>query len=111
MKKTLSYLTAFLISVVHLIPFYILINLAFKTRQDTSSKWIPPDYLYLENFTNVWTQSNLGLALLNDLIITVCTVAVVIFVGVLSNSLEQCYLYIVGSNPYRSGVDRPCAVV
>jgi len=82
MKKAISYLAAFLISIVHLIPFYILINLALKTRQDTNSIWIPPDYLYIENFTNVWTQSHLGLALLNDLIITVCTVALVIFVGV-----------------------------
>lgn len=83
-KKLMSYLTAFLISIVHLIPFYILINLAFKTRQDTSSKWIPPDYLYFNNFTDVWTQSRLGSALLNDLIITVCTVALVVFVGVLA---------------------------
>jgi raffinose/stachyose/melibiose transport system permease protein len=84
MRKFISYLTAFLISIIHLIPFYILINLAFKTRQDTSSKWIPPNYLYVENFTNVWTQSHLDLALVNDLIITVCTVALVIFVGVLA---------------------------
>ncbi|HLO15895.1 MAG TPA: carbohydrate ABC transporter permease, partial [Anaerolineales bacterium] len=83
-RKILSYLTALLISIVHLIPFYILLNLAFKMRQDTSSKWTPPDYLYLKNFSDVWTQSHLGSALLNDLIITVCTVALVVFVGVLA---------------------------
>ena len=83
-RKLMSYLTALLISIIHLIPFYILLNLAFKMHKDTSSKWIPPNYFYLKNFMDVWTQSHLGSALLNDLVITVCTVALVVFVGVLA---------------------------
>ncbi len=83
-KKFIRYPTALLICAVHLLPFYILINLALKTRQDTSSKWLPPAYLNLQNFLDVWNQSHLGQALVNDLIITAFTVGLVVFVGILA---------------------------
>jgi hypothetical protein len=34
-------------------PLYLLVNLALKTQRDTSSKWVPPNYLYLNNFAEV----------------------------------------------------------
>ncbi len=83
-KKFLTYSVGLLICVVHLIPFYLLVNLAFKPQKDTSSTWLPPRTFYLQNFLDVWNKSHLGQALLNDLIITACTVAMVIFVGVLA---------------------------
>jgi raffinose/stachyose/melibiose transport system permease protein len=84
-KKILSYLAMLLILVAHLTPFYLLVNIALKTTQDTSSRWIPPNSLYLDNFVQVWSQARLGQALLNNLIITVSSVAIVIFVGVLAS--------------------------
>ena len=83
-KKIPTYLLGLLICVVHLIPFYLLFNLAFKSQQNTSSTWIPPKTLYLQNFIDVWTQSRLGRAIYNDFFITLFTVALVIFVGVLA---------------------------
>ncbi|MGE5223508.1 MAG: carbohydrate ABC transporter permease [Omnitrophica WOR_2 bacterium] len=85
MKRILTYLVAFLICITHLIPFYLLINIAFKTAQDTSSRWIPPKYIYLQNFVQVWLQARLGQALLNTFIITISSVGLVIFVGVLAS--------------------------
>jgi raffinose/stachyose/melibiose transport system permease protein len=83
-KNILKYAAVVLISVLHLIPLYLVVNVAFKTTQDTSSRWIPPDYLYLDNFVGVWTKSNLSQAVLNTLIITACSVTVVVLVGVLA---------------------------
>jgi raffinose/stachyose/melibiose transport system permease protein len=84
MKKLYTYLTALFICAFHLIPFFLLVNLALKTPRDTSSKWITPNYLNLTNFAEVWTQARLGQAILNNLIITMCSVSLVVFVGVLA---------------------------
>jgi raffinose/stachyose/melibiose transport system permease protein len=84
-KKTLTNLAALLICLIHLTPFYLLVNIALKTTQDTSSRWVPPNYLYLKNFVQVWSQAHLGQALLNTFIITISSVTMVIFVGVLAS--------------------------
>lgn len=81
MKKAARYLLAILISILHIIPFFILINASFKADTDTSSKWITPNYIYLENFVHAWNDAKLGRALLNNTIITVFTVLLVIVVG------------------------------
>ena len=84
MKKTLTYLTALLICGFHIIPFYLLVNIALKTQRDTSSKWVWPSYLYLKNFSDVWVQARLGQAILNNLIITGAGIGLVVFVGVMA---------------------------
>ncbi len=84
--KTLvaKYLVALSICAFHLVPFYLLLNIALKTQRDTSSKWLWPDYVYLENFVDVWTRARLGQAILNNLIITGSSVILVVFVGMLA---------------------------
>ncbi len=84
-KKALTLLAALFICVFHLIPFYLLINVAFKNIQDTSSKWAPPVYLFLQNFIDVWSQARLGQALANTLIITMCGVGLVVLVGMFAS--------------------------
>lgn len=84
-RRIFAYLIALLICVVHLIPFYLLVNIALKTARDTSSRWVPPGYWDLNNFIQVWSQAHLGQALLNTFIITFCSVATVVFVGVLAS--------------------------
>jgi raffinose/stachyose/melibiose transport system permease protein len=84
-NKALKYLVALLICSFHIIPFYLVLNVSLKTTRDITSKWVPPNYLYLSNFTDVWTQSHLGQAVANTLIITFCSVALVVFVGVLAS--------------------------
>jgi len=83
-RKFFKYLTALLVCAIHLIPFYLLVNLALKTQRDTSSKWAPPDDLNLNNFVAVWTQARLDQAIVNNLIITGCSVTLVVLVGVLA---------------------------
>jgi raffinose/stachyose/melibiose transport system permease protein len=83
-KNGLKFWGVLLICALHLIPFFLLLNLSLKTRQDTSSKWAPPSYLYLDNLVDVWTQARLGQAILNNLIITVCSVTLVVFVGMMA---------------------------
>jgi raffinose/stachyose/melibiose transport system permease protein len=70
-----------IICLIYLTPFYILTTLSFKSPQDTSSKWVMPGYLYLENFTNAWTDAWLGKALLNNVIITVIALIILILLG------------------------------
>lgn len=84
MKKLAKYLLAIVISLVHIIPFFILFNASFKADTDTSSKWVTPNYIYLENFLHAWNDAKLGRALLNNTIITVFTVLLIIIIGSLA---------------------------
>ena len=81
MKKVLLYTLIFAICLLHIIPFIVVLNISLKTVQDTSSRWVPPTYLYLENFVNSWKEANLGRALLNNFIITASTVILVVGLG------------------------------
>ena len=49
-KFPISTIVAVLICAFHLIPFYIMILVAMKSPFDTSSRWMRPGYLYLDNF-------------------------------------------------------------
>lgn len=73
------------ISLVHSIPFFILINISFKSPHDTSSKWATPLYLYLDNFVNAWQNAHLDQALVNNLVITVSAVILVVIIGALAS--------------------------
>lgn len=80
-KKGIFYLLEAVIAIVYIIPFYVLISMALKMHTDLSSKWVFPGYLYLDNFTNAWKDAQLGSALLNNVIITVCSMVLLIVVG------------------------------
>jgi raffinose/stachyose/melibiose transport system permease protein len=84
-KRVASAVATTVMVLFHSIPFFILINIAFKSPQDTSSKWATPNYLYLDNFINAWQNAHLDRALLNALIITVTTVVLVIVIGSLAS--------------------------
>ena len=85
MKKRLALLLVAGICLLHIIPFFILVNIAFKSPQDTSSKWLTPFYLYLDNFGNAWQNANLGKSLVNSCIITVSGVVLVVIIGALAS--------------------------
>jgi raffinose/stachyose/melibiose transport system permease protein len=80
-KKYLNTGLVLLICLLHIAPFIILLNLSFKPVKDTSSKWLFPTSLYLDNFSSAWNQAHLDRALINNLIITFAVVALVIVVG------------------------------
>lgn len=81
MKKIISRIILLLILVVHLIPFYLLINLSFKPSEDTSSKWLPANTIYMDNFVNAWNTAHIDRAIMNNLIITVCSILLVVLIG------------------------------
>ncbi len=83
-KKPAAYGLMILIIVIHIIPFYIVVNLALKTRQDTSSSWTPPTYFYSDNFTNSWEKATLDRSLRNNAIITSSAVLLVVVIGALA---------------------------
>lgn len=58
-KRWYSFL-ALLITLLHLIPFYILVTTSLKGIGDFSSKWLFPKTLHLENFRIAWTEAQLG---------------------------------------------------
>lgn len=81
MKKKVLYLFEAMIVIIYLIPFYVLITMSLKMRTDLSSKWVFPGYLYFDNFINAWNKAQLGRALINNMIITVCSLALLIVLG------------------------------
>lgn len=83
-KKRWLTLLAVIITLVHLIPFYILITTALKEKGDFSSKWIFPKELHFENFVEAWEKANLGHALINTTIITVFAALLLIGLGSLA---------------------------
>ena len=83
-KKLAAPAVGIAIGLVHIIPFFIMLNLALKAPTDTSSKWVTPHYVYLDNFVNAWSQAHLDRALLNTIIITAASVTSVIILGALA---------------------------
>ncbi|MEC0092699.1 carbohydrate ABC transporter permease [Paenibacillus macquariensis] len=83
--RTLKYSILTLIGIVHLIPFYILLGMALKPTEDTSSKWIFPTNMTMDNFVNAWNQAHLSQALINNVIITGSSVVLIVLIGALAS--------------------------
>lgn len=82
MKKKLPlYLLEIFITIIYLVPFYILICMALKKSTDLSSKWMIPTYVFLDNFKSAWNEANLGRAIINNIIITAGSMLVLIIFG------------------------------
>jgi raffinose/stachyose/melibiose transport system permease protein len=62
-------------------PVYVLVNLAVRRPSDTSSPLRPTTSPTFDNFTQAWQQGGLGGALLNSLLVTTVSVAVVLAVS------------------------------
>jgi raffinose/stachyose/melibiose transport system permease protein len=84
-QKKWLVLVTILIGLFHIVPLYLLAVTSLKNDSDLSSKWILPDYLYLDNFTNAWKNANLGTAFVNNIIITVVSVLVVLVIGAMAS--------------------------
>ncbi len=83
-RKSGWVLLSVLISVIHVLPFYVLLTTSFKAMDDPSSKWIMPGYLYLDNFANAWREANLGMAFKNNTIVTFFALMIVIVLGAIA---------------------------
>lgn len=65
-------------------PVYVLVNLAVRPASDTSSPLSPTASPTLHNFTQAWQQGALGGALANSVLVTACSVAIVLAVSSLA---------------------------
>ncbi|MFJ5621541.1 carbohydrate ABC transporter permease [Peribacillus loiseleuriae] len=80
-KKRLFAGLAIFITLVHIIPFYILITTALKAKGDFSSKWVFPKQISFENFSEAWELTNLGNSFINSAIITLFSAVLLIVLG------------------------------
>ncbi|MCP1111442.1 carbohydrate ABC transporter permease [Ohessyouella blattaphilus] len=76
-----KYLLSLIIILIHVIPLYILIGVAFKSKMDTSSRWVLPSYIWSDNFKNALFRGNMLLALKNSTIITSIAVILITLLG------------------------------
>lgn len=83
-KFHFSTVVAMLICAFHLIPFYIMIGVALKSPYDTSSRWIFPGYLYLDNFKEAIRYGKILQSILSNIIITSGAVTGIMIIGALA---------------------------
>ncbi len=84
MKHTMQILRwglSILLAALFLIPFYILINVSFRSPSVRASYWMPSAFTYLENFINAWTEAGLGRAFINSGLITLGVLAGIVVMG------------------------------
>lgn len=62
-------------------PLYVLVNLAVRAPSDNSSPLRPTTSPTLDNFTQAWQQGGLGGALANSVLVTACSVFIVLTVS------------------------------
>ncbi|NEC91440.1 carbohydrate ABC transporter permease [Streptomyces sp. SID12501] len=77
-------LTMIAIALVVGFPVYVLVNLAVRSPSDTTSPISPTTSPTLHNFTQAWQQGALGGALSNSVLVTACSVAIVLAVSSLA---------------------------
>jgi raffinose/stachyose/melibiose transport system permease protein len=75
---------ALLISLVHILPFYIAGTIAFKAKTDLTSRWTLPNQLYLDNFKLAIEKANIFGAIGNSMIITLIAVFLVMTIGAMA---------------------------
>ena len=76
--------TAYLATIVFLIPVYVLVNLAIRPAGDLTTPLIPSSRPTLDNFITVWTTSPLPGAILTSMFVTALSCAVVIVLGTMA---------------------------
>jgi raffinose/stachyose/melibiose transport system permease protein len=62
-------------------PFYVMLNLAFRSTGDPASTLAPTTRLTLANFVEAWRDAELGRALVNSTIIAVISVVIIVVVS------------------------------
>lgn len=78
MKKNFGRILTVFLMLIALIPFYFLAVMAMS-----SSKWrniLVPQF-YFHNFLSAWSSSHLGRAMINSVILTACTVLLIVLVA------------------------------
>ena len=80
----LKSIAAILISAFFFAPFYIILSLSFKARTDRSSYWLFPKEPTLDAYAYALDKGDIGLAIVNTLIVTVFSVVLVLVFGAIA---------------------------
>jgi len=72
------------VALVVAFPVYVLLNLSVRAPSDPSSPIRPTTSPTFENFVQAWQQGALGGALLNSVVVTACSVAVILAISSLA---------------------------
>lgn len=86
-KKILGlwkYLLALIIMVIHFVPIYMVIAIAFKSPYDHSSRWIFPGYVYLKNIQTALERGGMLSALKNTVLISAVAVVLIVVIGAMA---------------------------
>ncbi|MCI1207877.1 MAG: carbohydrate ABC transporter permease [Treponema sp.] len=78
------YVVLAIIVVVYLAPIYVLTGISFKPLDDLSSYWHFPSRPTLQNFTSAIVTGHIFTALKNTVIITGCSVLLIVAVGAMT---------------------------
>lgn len=65
-------------------PVYVLINLSLKRPSDGSSPITPVTHLTLSNYSNAWQEAGLGGAIVDSVVVTVTTVALIVCISAMA---------------------------
>ena len=75
---------AIVISLFFFAPFYIILSLSFKARTDRTSYWLFPKELTFDAYAYALDRGDIGLAIVNTLIVTVFSVVLVLIFGAIA---------------------------
>lgn len=79
-----------IVAVLFFIPLYIMVNTSFRESNDQAAPLALPTQFTFDNFTEAWTQGNLGNALVNSgIVAVVSTVVIVLFAAFASYPLAR----------------------
>ena len=83
-KNWWKYLIAIIISVLYLLPIYVLVVVSLKPVTDHTSRLILPKVPHWENYKTIFLESNILNAIKNSSLITLGVVAIVVVLGCLT---------------------------
>ena len=76
-----KYVLSVVLVVIYCMPLYVMLNMAFKSMTDSSSRLSPPKELFWGNFAQLFQEGSIVRALINTLVITVFTVLIEVVLG------------------------------
>lgn len=83
--RILSYFLLIVVAIASIFPFYIIFSNSLKTKHETAVNPIGfPKQLSLQNYVDMFVQSNYVVALKNNIVITIFSVLLSVFLGSLT---------------------------
>lgn len=83
-NNILSWILSALLCLVYLFPFYIIIVLSLKPKNDLGSRLALPKTLYLDNYINVLKSGEILMAIKNNIIIIIGSLILIVAAGSLA---------------------------